>query len=104
MWTVIGLAGFHTYLIALEQTTNEDIKGIFGRANVKNPYSRGNLFQNCCFVLCGPIRPSLIDARGELSPDYIESYTRKQTSPTRAPTTQPSRGSKCKITQQVWLK
>ena len=29
MWTVIGLAGFHTYLIAVEQTTNEDVSFSF---------------------------------------------------------------------------
>jgi len=35
------------------------IKGLFGKPN-SNPYSRGSTLQNCCFLLCGPIPPSLI--------------------------------------------
>jgi len=67
IWSIIGLAGFHTYLTSNNLTTNEDIKGSFSNkrnsANF-NPFSRGNPMSNCCMVLCGPQPPSLIDARG----------------------------------------
>ncbi|XP_050432847.1 palmitoyltransferase ZDHHC18 isoform X2 [Adelges cooleyi] len=69
-WSVIGLAGFHTFLAASNQTTNEDIKGSFasrtGRPNF-NPYSRGNICANYCYVLCSPRPPSLLDRRGIVS-------------------------------------
>ncbi|CAH0729083.1 unnamed protein product, partial [Brenthis ino] len=72
VWSVLGLAGFHTYLASTDQTTNEDIKGSFstrrGVAN-PNPYSRGNACANCWHVLCGPLAPSLIDRRGIVSGD-----------------------------------
>ncbi|CAG4977005.1 unnamed protein product [Colias eurytheme] len=72
VWSVLGLAGFHTYLASTDQTTNEDIKGSFssrrGVAN-PNPYSRGNACANCWYVLCGPLAPSLIDRRGVVSGD-----------------------------------
>ena len=64
VWSVIGLAGFHTYLTSSNQTTNEDIKGSFsnkGSGGGGNPYSRGNICLNCFYILCGPLQPSLID-------------------------------------------
>lgn len=64
VWSILGLAGFHTYLTTSNQTTNEDIKGSFtgksGQENV-NPYSQGNVCLNCFHILCGPVTPSLID-------------------------------------------
>uniref|UniRef100_A0A3P8YV40 Palmitoyltransferase n=1 Tax=Esox lucius TaxID=8010 RepID=A0A3P8YV40_ESOLU len=58
LWSVVGLTGFHTYLISLNQTTNEDIKGSWsGKNRVQNPYSHKNILKNCCEVLCGPAYP-----------------------------------------------
>ncbi|KAK2838790.1 hypothetical protein Q7C36_013604 [Tachysurus vachellii] len=59
------LTGFHTYLISLNQTTNEDIKGSWsGKNRIQNPYSHKNIIKNCCEVLCGPAYPSVLDRRG----------------------------------------
>lgn len=73
VWSVLGLAGFHTYLTTSNQTTNEDIKGSFtgkrGQEKV-NPYSKGGVCANCIFILCGPMPPSFIDRRGFVTPDY----------------------------------
>ncbi|MCI4379941.1 hypothetical protein PGIGA_G00234110 [Pangasianodon gigas] len=61
----MGLTGFHTYLISLNQTTNEDIKGSWsGKNRIQNPYSHKNIIKNCCEVLCGPTYPSVLDRRG----------------------------------------
>ncbi|XP_026276111.1 palmitoyltransferase ZDHHC18 isoform X2 [Frankliniella occidentalis] len=73
VWTILGLSGFHTYLTASNQTTNEDIKGLFtSRPGMEglNPYSEGNVCSNCFFVLCAPLSPSLIDRRGIVTPEY----------------------------------
>ncbi|XP_061169304.1 palmitoyltransferase ZDHHC14-like isoform X3 [Saccostrea echinata] len=76
VWSVVGLAGFHTYLVASEQTTNEDIKGSYsakrGQDNF-NPFSQGSIFRNCLGVLCGPTPPSLLDRRGFVIPDSSQS-------------------------------
>ncbi|KAL7827016.1 hypothetical protein AOLI_G00322250 [Acnodon oligacanthus] len=75
---------FHTYLLAANLTTNEDIKGSWsgksGNEETGNPYSYNSIFKNCCSVLCGPMPPSLIDRRGfvpsedgaEIGPAEIE--------------------------------
>ncbi|XP_036948707.1 palmitoyltransferase ZDHHC18-like [Acanthopagrus latus] len=72
VWSILGLSGFHTYLVASNLTTNEDIKGSWsGKSGegVINPYSHKNIFINCCTMLCGPMPPSLIDRRGFLPAD-----------------------------------
>ncbi|XP_073348590.1 palmitoyltransferase ZDHHC14-like [Pagrus major] len=61
VWSIVGLSGFHTYLISSNQTTNEDIKGSWSTKRGKdnyNPYSYGNILTNCCAALCGPLPPS----------------------------------------------
>lgn len=76
LWSVVGLTGFHTYLISLNQTTNEDIKGSWsGKNRVQNPYSHKNIIKNCCEVLCGPTYPSVLDRRGLLQEDSSLSAT-----------------------------
>ncbi|XP_057196191.1 palmitoyltransferase ZDHHC18a isoform X2 [Triplophysa rosa] len=72
IWSILGLSGFHTYLVASNLTTNEDIKGSWSSKRGEesgNPYSYNNIFTNCCMVLCGPVPPSLIDRRGFLPSD-----------------------------------
>ncbi|XP_020563032.1 palmitoyltransferase ZDHHC18 isoform X4 [Oryzias latipes] len=60
VWSILGLSGFHTYLVASNLTTNEDIKGSWsGKSGdvASNPFSHRNVFVNCGSVLCTPLPP-----------------------------------------------
>ena len=55
-------------------TTNEDIKGSYSSKRTHanfNPFSAGSLFANCNEVLCSPLNPSLIDATGVVTDQYL---------------------------------
>ncbi|XP_003227500.1 palmitoyltransferase ZDHHC18 isoform X4 [Anolis carolinensis] len=72
VWSIFGLSGFHTYLVASNLTTNEDLKGAWSSkrgSEFANPYSHKSVLTNCCAVLCGPFYPSLIDRRGFIQAD-----------------------------------
>lgn len=86
VWSILGLSGFHTYLVASNLTTNEDVRTRFrGHIWVKccritsasppslsqmkgswsgatNPYSHQNILTNCCSTLCGPLPPRCVPA------------------------------------------
>ena len=86
MWSILGLAGFHTYLTTANLTTNEDIKGSYSnkRSHTNyNPFSAGNAILNCNQVLCSPLNPSLIDASGYITDEYLKERLSKQPSERR---------------------
>lgn len=101
VWSIVGLTGFHGYLVSSNQTTNEDIKGSFssrsGQGNF-NPYSEGSMLQNCAAVLCGPLHPSLINRRGLIIPEPPESDKYGAVRTTTAPMSPTQLGSKNGVT------
>ena len=65
---------FFRFLTTSNLTTNEDIKGAYSNKRTHtnfNPFSAGNAILNCSEVICGPTNPSLIDARGYVTEDYL---------------------------------
>ena len=57
VWSVLGLAGFHSYLVGTNQTTNEEIKGSWAQRHgevVRNPYTSNSCCSNFGKILCGP--------------------------------------------------
>lgn len=94
-WSILGLAGFHTFLTAVNLTTNEDLRGTYSRGTGnKNPYS-SSLFNNCITTLCTSTPISLIDPRGEilhqdLSHNQVTNQHKNQTRQNQVhPTHQP---------------
>ncbi|KAJ7304289.1 hypothetical protein JRQ81_011831 [Phrynocephalus forsythii] len=84
VWSIFGLSGFHTYLVASNLTTNEDLKGAWSSkrgSEFANPYSHKSVLTNCCAVLCGPFYPSLIDRRGFIQADAGTPSTPKSEIP-----------------------
>ena len=72
LWSLIGLGGYHTLLIAQAKTTNEAIKKTYrGR---RNPYCHTNICVNFCNILCGPFLPSLVANRRFLTNEENEYY------------------------------
>ncbi|KAI6210305.1 Palmitoyltransferase [Aphelenchoides besseyi] len=97
VWSVLGLSGFHTYLLASNQTTNEEVKDTFADmwpSNCGSLYSTGNFFTNCFTTLCAPEVPSLLDRRGRIAPDTTitvqpEAIIRSRKTATQWQDTQP---------------
>ena len=57
VWSVLGLAGFHSYLVGTNQTTNEEIKGSWAQRHgevVRNPYTTNSCCSNFSKIICGP--------------------------------------------------
>ncbi|CAG9331368.1 unnamed protein product [Blepharisma stoltei] len=48
MWLILGLFGFHLYLVMNNMTTNEKIKGLWDEMHL-NPYFRGSLWKNIVY-------------------------------------------------------
>lgn len=66
IWSVLGLTGFHTYLVLSNLTTNEDIKDTFVSKRIghgdwlENPFTTGSAWLNCKLVLCASRPPTLL--------------------------------------------
>eukprot|EP00747_Dinoflagellata_sp_TGD_P044790 gnl/TRDRNA2_/TRDRNA2_143467_c0_seq4.p1 gnl/TRDRNA2_/TRDRNA2_143467_c0~~gnl/TRDRNA2_/TRDRNA2_143467_c0_seq4.p1 ORF type:complete len:421 (-),score=40.18 gnl/TRDRNA2_/TRDRNA2_143467_c0_seq4:24-1286(-) len=58
VWFTVGLCLYHTYLILTNQTTYEQIKGVYHHTG--HPFHRG-FFSNCAQILCSRIRPRYFD-------------------------------------------
>lgn len=61
VWFTVGLVIYHSYLIGTNQTTYEQIKGLYSAGS--NPFHRGTIVGNYSDVLCAPVRPRLFDGR-----------------------------------------
>merc|ERR1712046_320119 len=58
VWFTMGLCCYHTYLIVTQQTTYEQIKGVYNGQG--HPFDRG-LVGNFWIMLCQKVRPRYFD-------------------------------------------
>ncbi|KAI8923873.1 DHHC palmitoyltransferase-domain-containing protein [Entophlyctis helioformis] len=63
VWSLMGLFGYHTWLITKALTTHEQIRHGYGALYAtsspdQNPYDQGSWAKNCAWTLCRPIEPS----------------------------------------------
>lgn len=65
-----GLTGFHSYLVATNQTTYENFR--YNNSDMPNPYDIG-IFRNCAQVWCMRIPKSRVDFRG-----YVDEQPRRR--------------------------
>lgn len=74
-----GLAGYHMYLVSINQTTNEEVNDIYKKA--QNPFTRGQLY-NCIEGWCAPQRITKLISQEEI--DHVMA-TQSDNSVTRSP-------------------
>jgi hypothetical protein len=56
-WPLIGLVGYHSYLICMNVTTSEHIKSHRRDLETRrNPFDRGSVFSNCYDTLITPCK------------------------------------------------
>mmetsp|Transcript_10107 Transcript_10107/g.22739 ORF Transcript_10107/g.22739 Transcript_10107/m.22739 type:complete len:357 (-) Transcript_10107:76-1146(-) len=58
VWFTVGLSLYHSYLVCMNQTTYEQIKGVYTSGS--NPFNRG-IVGNISDILCGKVRPRYFD-------------------------------------------
>lgn len=75
VWFVGGLTGFHTYLMARNQTTYENIRSRYEKK--PNPFDRG-IARNLQEALCAPIPPSQHDFRAEAKQTHSQAKEQPQ--------------------------
>ncbi|CAL4092380.1 unnamed protein product, partial [Meganyctiphanes norvegica] len=74
VWSILGLAGYHTYLTFSSMTTNEAIR----KRHNKKLYATGNVCRNAMNVLCGPMQPSYLNLREEATLEEIDNANERK--------------------------